>query len=95
MRAIPLKSPTRTYLAVFSGLLALTALTVGIAFVDLGGLNNVAAMTIAVGKAGLVTAFFMHAIHATRLAQVTIAAGGVWLAILIALTISDFATRGW
>lgn len=47
-------------LAVFAGLLVLTALTVGVAYVDLGNLNLIVAMGVAVAKATLVVLFFMH-----------------------------------
>jgi cytochrome c oxidase subunit 4 len=83
----------RLYLAVFVALLALTALTTFVAFFDLGPLNTVIAMTIAVGKALLVILFFMHVRYSERLVWVFVAAGFFWLAILLALTMSDFLTR--
>jgi len=52
--------PTRVYYTVFAALLVLTALTVWIAFYDLGVLNDVAALGIAAIKATLVVLFFMH-----------------------------------
>lgn len=73
----------------------LTALTVGVAFVNLGGLNNGAALAIAGSKAALVAAFFMHVRGGSRLVQVVIGAGCLWLAIMIGLTLSDPLTRSW
>lgn len=88
-------SATTGYVCVFAGLLVLTALTVSVAFVDLGGLNNTVALLIASGKAWLVVAFFMHVRHGSALVKSTITAGCAWLAILIGLTMSDFLTRSW
>jgi cytochrome c oxidase subunit IV len=50
----------KTLVAVFAALLALTALTVAAAGVDLGNLNLYAALAIAGVKAGLVALYFMH-----------------------------------
>ena len=51
----------RLSLAVFATLLALTGVTVAVAYVDLGhGANVAAALTIATVKASLVGLFFMH-----------------------------------
>ena len=81
------------YLAVFATLLALTAATTAVAFLDLGALNNVVMLGIAVAKATLVVLFFMHAWYGPRL-NLALALGGVaWLVILIAFTLSDVLTR--
>ena len=87
--------PTRTYYAVFVTLMVCTAITVAVAFVDLGALNTVVAMTIAVLKATLVVLFFMHVKYGTRLTWVVIAASLFWLGILLALTLGDYLTRSW
>ena len=51
----------KTYGAVFTALLILTALTTGVAFLDLGSyFNTVIALTIACAKATLVVLYFMH-----------------------------------
>ena len=86
----------RSYLAVFVALLALTALTTGVAFIDLGGIGNVAvALTIAVIKATLVALYFMHLRYSSRLTMVFAATGIFWLGIMIALTLSDYLSRDW
>jgi caa(3)-type oxidase subunit IV len=59
--------PTKTYLAVFGALMALLAITVGVAYVDLGKFNLAAAMAIAVAKAALIVTFFMHLRYGRRL----------------------------
>ncbi|PYV01490.1 MAG: oxidase [Acidobacteria bacterium] len=83
------------YFAIFFALIALTAVTVTISFFDLGRLNAVVALTIAVFKATLVILYFMHLRYSSRLTQVVVAAGVGWLFIMIALTLSDYLTRSW
>ena len=83
------------YLAVFAVLLVMTATTTAVSFADLGPWNTVVALGIAVFKATLVVLFFMHVKYSPRLTKTVIGGGLFWLAILLALTFSDFATRGW
>jgi cytochrome c oxidase subunit IV len=86
----------RGYFAVFIALLALTALTTGVAFLDLGGVGNVAvALAIAAGKAALVALYFMHLRYSSRLTVLFAGAGIFWLGILLVLTMSDYLSRGW
>jgi cytochrome c oxidase subunit 4 len=87
--------PTRVYYTIFAILLLCTYLTWQIAYFDLGPLNIVAALGIAVFKAVLVALFFMHAKYSTRLTWVVAIAGVFWLGILLALTMGDYLTRGW
>jgi cytochrome c oxidase subunit IV len=88
-------APKSMYYAVFAALMAGTALTVGVAFVDLGALNNVLMLGIAMTKAVLVILFFMHVRWGTRLTWVVAASGFIWLVILLGLTMTDYLTRGW
>ena len=85
----------RVYLAIFATLLALTGVTVFVAYQDLGPLNALAAMSIACLKGLLVVLYFMHARYGSRLVWVLLGCGVLWLGILIALTIADYASRGW
>ncbi len=87
--------PKKVYFAVFATLIVLTATTTAVSFLDLGPWNTVAALGIAFLKATLVALFFMHVKYSPRLTQIVVAGGLFWLAILIALTLSDFLTRGW
>ena len=87
--------PKSMYYAVFAALIVGTALTVAAAFVDMGALNNVVMLTIAMVKAALVILFFMHVRWSTRLTWVVAASGFVWLLILFGLTMTDYLTRGW
>lgn len=87
--------PIRTYVNVFIALIALTFVTTGVAFIDLGPFSVVAALAIAVSKALLVALFFMHVRHSPRLTKIVVAGGLLWLGILLTLTLSDYITRGW
>jgi len=85
----------KVYFAVFATLGVFTVVTWSVAKVDLGILNVVVALTIAVIKATLVVLYFMHVRWSSRLTWVFVCAGFFWLAIMIALTLSDFTTRDW
>ena len=85
----------RTYTLVLLALLALTAATTLVAFVDLGEFSVVVALAIAVCKMLLVALFFMHVRHSTKLTKLVVLGGLLWLAILLMLTLTDFTTRGW
>ena len=85
----------RLYVAVFATLLVMTATTTAVSFVDLGPWSTVVALAIAFFKATLVVLFFMHVKYSSRLTQIVIAGALLWLAIMLALTLSDFMTRSW
>jgi cytochrome c oxidase subunit 4 len=87
--------PARLYYGIFAALMVLTAVTVGVAFVDLGALNDVVALAIAVTKAVLVILFFMHVRYSSRLTWLVVIGGFFWLGILLAMTLGDYLTRGW
>jgi cytochrome c oxidase subunit 4 len=82
-----------TYIFVLLALLMLTVVTYLVARVDLGRLNIVIALAIAATKVSLVALYFMHARYSSRLTRVVIGAGLAWLAILLTLTLTDYATR--
>jgi len=88
-------APRRLYYGIFGVLIVLTAVTVAVAEVDLGPLNAIVALVIAVTKAVLVILFFMHVWYGTRLTKIVVTAGVFWLGILIVLTMGDYLTRGW
>src|SRR5437868_14056474 len=87
--------PTRLYCTICGILMFCTYLTVHIAFFDLGALNIIAALVIAVFKATLVILFFMHVKYSTRLTWVVVIGSVFWLGILLTLTLSDYLTRRW
>jgi cytochrome c oxidase subunit 4 len=81
------------YRNVFLALMALTSVTVAVAFVDLGFMSDVVALGIATVKASLVLLYFMHVRHSSALTKLTIASGVVFFLILVAFTLSDTITR--
>ena len=85
----------KLYVAIFLTLMVLTAITVAVAFVDLGALNTVVALGVAVTKATLVILFFMHVKYSSRLTWLWVASGFVFLAIMLAFTMADIVSRGW
>ena len=87
--------PVKLYLAVFGALMVFTVITVVVAFFDLGALNNVVMLGIAITKATLVVMYFMHVRYSTRLIPLVAAGGFFWLLILFGITMSDYLSRGW
>ena len=85
----------KIYYTVFGSLMVLLGATVAIAYIHLGKLNVIAALTIAVIKAVLIILYFMHVRYSSRLLWIFVGAGFFWLGILFALSYSDFFTRGW
>jgi len=86
----------RVYISILLVLMVGTGLTVLAAYYDFPGpLNAVVALTIAVVKATFVILYFMHVRYSSRLIWLIISAALFWLAIMFALTISDYWTRAW
>jgi cytochrome c oxidase subunit 4 len=73
--------------------MVLTAATVAAAYVNLGPFNIVIALAIASVKATLVVLYFMHARYSPRRTHLVIICAVFWLAIMLALTLSDYVTR--
>ena len=88
-------SPKPTYYAIFGALMVLTAVTVSVAFVDLGALNFPVALAIAILKATLVVLFFMHVKYSSKLTKLVVGSAFFFLIILFGLTMSDYLSRGW
>jgi cytochrome c oxidase subunit 4 len=85
----------KIYFLVFIALMAGTAVTVWVAFFDLGAANDAIMLTIAVAKATLVVLYFMHVRYSGRLIALTVGSGILFLLILLALALADYVTRGW
>jgi cytochrome c oxidase subunit 4 len=83
----------RTYLGVFVALMALTALTIITAHVDLGHGNLFAALAIAVIKASLVATYFMHLRYGTKMSRAILIAGVMGVLLMMILSIDDVRTR--
>lgn len=89
-------APTRrTYFFNGLALLAFLALTIGAAYVDLGPLNTIVALSISAAKGALILLFFMQLRYAPPLLWLVAGAGFFWLGIMLALALSDYLTRGW
>lgn len=88
-------APLKTYFSVFGALMVFTVLTVWVALFDLGTFNIVVAVTIATVKAYIVILYFMHVKYSAKIIWLTAAAGFIWFILMFALTLADFATRGW
>jgi len=90
------KSPLKGYFAVWIALLVGTGITVYAATLDLAPYNAAVALGIATIKATLVALFFMHVWHASeKLTKLVVIAALFFLLLLLGLTMTDFATRGW
>lgn len=87
--------PMRVYFVIFFSLLILTAVTVWVAFFDLGAVNDAVALGIATTKAMLVILYFMHVRYSSKLTWIFAATGFLFLFILLAFTLSDVLTRDW
>ena len=89
----------KLYLGIFAALMVCTFLTVEAAKVDLNqyfpGLNIIVALVIASFKASLVVLFFMHGKYSPKRTQLVIICSVFWLAIMLFMTMSDYATRHW
>ena len=88
-------SPKTTYYAIFGALMVLTAVTVSVAFINLGALNFPVALGIAIFKATLVILFFMHVKYSSRLTKLICGTAFFFLIILFGLTLTDYLSRGW
>ncbi len=86
----------KTYILVWVALMVLMVLTAGLSRVDLGEWSTVVALAIAVIKALLVILFFMHVRYEDqKITWVVIIAGFFWLGIMLALSMTDYLSRGY
>jgi cytochrome c oxidase subunit 4 len=87
-------APKSMYYTIFGILMVMTALTVFAAFHHLGVFNFPVAIGIAITKATLVVLFFMHAKYSSRLTKLFVGMSFFFLAIMFALTLTDYMSRG-
>jgi cytochrome c oxidase subunit IV len=83
----------KIYLAIFAVLMFGTGITVWAAFQNFGKFNIVIALVIATIKATFVVLYFMHARYSPKRTQLVIVCSVFWLAIMLALTLTDYDTR--
>src|SRR5271170_5365262 len=81
--------PVSVYIGVFLALLVLTAVTTGVAYIDLGAFNTVVALVIAFIKMTLVVLFFMHVKYNKGLTRIVIVAAFFWLGIMMTFMLAD------
>jgi cytochrome c oxidase subunit 4 len=84
-----------TYTFVYLWLVVLMFATIGAWALDLGAFNILIALSIAILKAVLVIIYFMHVKYGGRLIWVFSGGAFFWLAIMLALTFSDYVSRTW
>lgn len=85
--------PLSLYFTIFAILMVLTAVTVAVAFVDLGLLNNVVALGIACTKATLVLLYFMHLRYVAQINRIAVVVAVLSLAVMGAFTFGDYLSR--
>ncbi len=78
---------------ILAGLVLLTAVTVGVSYIDWGFLNVPIALFVASSKATLVLLFFMHIKYEGMVIKVSFISTMLVLAILISFTFWDVAFR--
>ena len=83
----------KIYIAIFTALMVGTIITVWAAFQNFGPFNIVIALAIATIKANLVVLYFMHARYSPRRTHLVIICAVFWLAIMLALTLTDYQSR--
>jgi cytochrome c oxidase subunit 4 len=83
----------RIYLTVAVLLLLLTAVTVAVSYVPLGGFNVVVALCIAALKASLVALFFMHLKYDRKIYAIIFVGAVLFLALFIIFTMFDTMYR--
>ena len=82
------------YYTIFLLLMVFTAITVAVAYIDLGPFNIAVALGIAGIKATLVVLFFMHVKYSSKLTWAIVISAVFWLGLLFVLTMNDYLTRG-
>jgi len=91
-----MNSPTVTkklLIGIWAALMIFLLLTWGLAQLNLHHFNVAVALAIALVKMLLVILFFMHVKYKPPLIWIFVAAGFVWLLIMVDLTLSDYLTR--
>jgi cytochrome c oxidase subunit IV len=81
--------PPKVLLGVYFGLLVLTVATVAVTGINLGRLNIVIALLIAVAKAGLVAMYFMHLRWDSPFNGIILITAFFFVALFIGITVMD------
>jgi cytochrome c oxidase subunit 4 len=81
--------PMRVLLGTWGALVALTVLTVAATYIDLGNLNIVIALAIAVAKSALVVLFFMHLRYDKPFHAIVFVSAALFVMLFISLALMD------
>ncbi len=81
--------PVKVLLGVWGGLMVLTAATVAVARVDLGQINVIVALAVAVAKATLVALYFMHLKYDHRANRVVLVSALFFAVLFISFVVFD------
>jgi cytochrome c oxidase subunit IV len=90
----PHVTPLWIYIATWLALMALTAITVGVSYLNLGAANLAIALIVATTKATIVALFFMHLRWDLRFHSIIFTFSVIFLFIFIWFTMYDTETRG-
>ena len=85
--------PYKVYFIVWGALLVLTAVTVGVSYVDMKNVTVLTAMLIASAKSMLVLLYFMHLKNESKLLKLSFVGTIFALAVLIGFLFWDVAFR--
>jgi cytochrome c oxidase subunit 4 len=85
--------PIKTYFGVFGALIFLTAITVGVSYLNLGPRALLVALVVALVKAGLVVGYFMHLKFDVRFHSFVFFSSIIFLAIFFGFTFMDLGSR--
>lgn len=86
-------SPKSLYWKVFGALMVLTVVTVGVSYVGLGSASLIVAMLVAVVKAALVCAYFMHLKYDDRYHVFVFLSTLIFVGIFFTFTLFDLQSR--
>jgi cytochrome c oxidase subunit IV len=79
----------RVLVAVFAGLIVLTAITVAVSYFDFGAMNLLVAMSVATVKAALVALWFMHLRYDSPFYAFLFLVAIVFLGLFLSITMLD------
>ena len=85
--------PLPIYFAVYGALVVLTVVTVGVSYAGLGPAAIYVAMAVAIVKASLVAAYFMHLRYDTGFNALVFLASLLFLVLFFSFTMIDIASR--
>ena len=83
----------RAAILTYLGLMTLLAITVASTFVPLGAGNSLVNLAVAVAKAALIGAVFMHLRRSGMLVSLAVVVLLFWIAMMYGMTLNDYLTR--